>query len=294
MFFGGRCGRVRFMKNKPSSGVFFVVAAACTFALAGILIKLCTFSPQIINSLRCLFAGLLMGAYMKARGHRFTWKSAGTWLCALANFGMGLLFVMANKMTTAANAIVLQFTMPAFIILLQWIFWKKRPDRTAVIACVLSFAGILCFFLESLGGGHMAGDILALVSGILYAVLFLTKQIKGADFESGVLISFVISVFFGLPSVLAEPAAAWSGVNILLVAALGLVQQGLSYIFLNKGLDSVPPVTASLVSMVEPILNPVLVAIFYHETIGWISMIGAVIVLGSAAWYNAREAKSQG
>ena len=75
------------------------------------------------------------------------------------------------------------------------------------------------------------------------------------------------------------------------VILLGFVQIGMAYIFLAKGLDYVPPVAASLISMVEPIVNPILVAVFYGETIGFISIIGAVIVLGSATFYSVYSSK---
>ena len=280
------------MANEQTSvrGIVFVTLSACTFALAGILIKLCSWSSLSINGLRCLFAAFVMAGYMAYKKHRFV-VNVPVLFTAAVNLGMGLLFVMANKMTTAANAIVLQFTMPAFIIVLQRIFWKIRPDRYAVAACVISFAGIVCFFLESLSGGGVAGNLLAVASGLLYAILFLSKKIPGCDFESAVLISFIGSFLMGIPALAAEPV--FFGTDLLLVFVLGVVQVGCSYIFLNIGLDLVPPVTASLLSMLEPILNPVLVAVFYHERMGWMSLVGAVIVLGSAAWYNTREAMSR-
>ena len=71
---------------------------------------------------------------------------------------------------------------------------------------------------------------------------------------------------------------------------LGIVQFGLSYIFLSKGLDRVSPVTASLTSTIEPILNPILVAIFFEEKIGMLSLVGAVLVIGAATVYNLRQA----
>ena len=76
------------------------------------------------------------------------------------------------------------------------------------------------------------------------------------------------------------------------VLVLGVVQFGLSYVFLSKGLDHVSPVTASLTSTIEPILNPVLVAIFCGETIGLLSVLGAILVIGSATVYNLRQAKN--
>ena len=86
---------------------------------------------------------------------------------------MAFTFVMATKMTTAANAIVLQFTEPVFLILIVWIVYRQIPKKVAVLTCFLVLCGIFCFFFESLSTGGMAGNILAIVSGVTYAGVFL-------------------------------------------------------------------------------------------------------------------------
>ena len=121
-----------------------------------------------------------------------------------------------------------------------------------------------------------------------YALVMMMKGFPGADFESSLLASHVISLSIGLPSFLGETdhsAKAW-----ICIILLGVIQFGLSYIFLSRGLDRVSPVTASLTSTLEPILNPILVAIFCGETIGRTAVIGAVLVIGAAACYNVYEA----
>jgi len=157
-----------------------------------------------------------------------------------------------------------------------------------VIACAVVFAGILCFFLDSLSAGGMAGNLLAVFSGFTYALVMMMKGFPGADFESSLLASHVMSLCIGLPSFLGETdhsAKAW-----ICIILLGVIQFGLSYIFLSRGLDCVSPVTASLTSTLEPILNPILVAIFCGETIGRTAFIGAALVIGAAACYNVYEA----
>ena len=174
------------------------------------------------------------------------------------------------------------------MILLMWALYKKKPKKAAVVACAVVFAGILCFFLDSLSAGGMAGNLLAVFSGFTYALVMMMKGFPGADFESSLLASHVISLSIGLPSFLGETdhsAKAW-----ICIILLGVIQFGLSYIFLSRGLDRVSPVTASLTSTLEPILNPILVAIFCGETIGRTAVIGAVLVIGAAACYNVYEA----
>jgi len=270
------------------SGVISILLSAICFAVGGVLIKSVNWGSFSINGGRCIFAFIVMLIYMKATKHKFVMNKEVI-LGALANFGMCLTFVAANKLTTAANAIVLQFTMPAFVIIFLMLFWKKKPEKIEIITVCISFLGMLCFFYESLSAGGMLGNIIAVISGALYAVVFLLKKIPGADFESSVLVSHVISVIVGLPFIIRETDFGYS--NILWIALLGIVQLGAAYVFLTRGLSTVPPVAASLISMIEPILNPILVAIVCGEMIGPISLIGALIVLGSATVYNVVEAK---
>ena len=266
-------------------GFIYTALSAVCFATGGLLIKLNTWSSMSINGMRSCFAFFIFLLYMKLTKHqfKFNWKVL---LGVVANSMMGITFIMANKMTTAANAIVLQFTLPIYIMLLTWIFLKKKPDKVSVISGMISLVGIMFFFFESLSLGGMTGNVLALVSGFFYAIVFLIKQIPDSDFESSAIISFVLNFVIGIPFILQE--TDWGIMNMSTGVLQGVVQIGLAYIFLNMALDKVPPVGASLISMIEPILNPVLVAIFYGEKIGKISFVGAIIVLASALFYNLR------
>lgn len=266
-------------------GFIYTALSAVCFATGGLLIKLNTWSSMSINGMRSFFAFFIFLLYMKLTKHqfKFNWKVL---LGVVANSMMGITFIMANKMTTAANAIVLQFTLPIYIMLLTWIFLKKKPDKVSVISGMISLVGIMFFFFESLSLGGMTGNVLALVSGFFYAIVFLIKQIPDSDFESSAIISFVLNFAIGIPFILQE--TDWGIMNLSTGVLQGVVQIGLAYIFLNMALDKVPPVGASLISMIEPILNPVLVAIFYGEKIGKISFVGAIIVLASALFYNLR------
>ncbi|MDO4490317.1 MAG: DMT family transporter [Lachnospiraceae bacterium] len=270
-----------------NTGVLCMIGSAVFFALGGLLIKLNSMPALSINGLRCFFSFIVLLIYMKLRKHHFV-LNGGTLLCTVANAGMCLAFVYANKLTSAANAIVLQFTMPIFIILIMWLFFHRKPEKSSLIACFVSFVGILFFFFDSLTLQGLLGILLAILSGMLYAVVFVSKQIRGCDFESAVLLSFVISFLMALPTILTK--TEYTPVNVITVVILGVFQMAVSYILLARGLQSVPPVAASLISMVEPVLNPILVAVFYGELIGPLSLVGAVIVIASATVYNVLEA----
>lgn len=275
--------------NKLRGTVYVLLSAVC-FSLGGLLIKSIPWSPIAIQGTRSFFSLLVIGGYMLINKRKVVINRAVI-LGALFNFVMAITFVMATKMTTAANAIVLQFTEPVFVILLLWILYKKRPQKDAVLASAVVFIGILLFFFESLTAGGMIGNLLAIFSGFTYALVFLMKGFPGADFESSILLSNVLSVVVGIPSYLKESEntlVIWGWVVLL-----GTLQCGLSYILLSKGLDEVSPIAASLTSTIEPILNPLLVAWFYGEKIGGIAIVGACLVVGASTLYNIWQTNKQ-
>ena len=273
--------------NTSIKGTIFVLLSAICFSLGGVLIKSIPWSSVTIQGIRSIFSSLVIGSFMLMRHQRFVVNKT-VLLGAVFNTVMAFTFVAATKMTTAANAIVLQFTEPIFVILLLWVLYKKKPGKDALLACVVVFSGILCFFFESLSAGGMVGNMLAIFSGLTYALVMLMKGFKGSDFESSLLISNAISMIIGIPALLKETdysVEIW-GFMIL----LGVFQFGFSYVFLSKGLDYVSPVTASLTSAIEPILNPLLVAAFCGETIGALGIVGAVLVVGASTTYNVLQA----
>lgn len=241
-----------------------------------------------INGGRTAVALVVIGGYLWKTGHkpRFNrWILLG----ALSVCGTNILFAIANKMTTAANAIVLQFTAPIFVLIFTIFFFQKRPRRLDMLTCLFVFGGILFFFLDSLEFGGGIGNILALLSGISYAGVFLLNDMPDGDAISSVFWGDVISAVTGLPFLLRETDFSMPTLSSLLI--LGIFQVGLAYILLTVGLKTTPAVTASLVSGIEPVLNPILVAVFYHEMVGPFALIGAVIVVGSVIIYNVICAK---
>ena len=202
---------------------------------------------------------------------------------------MSITFVCATKMTFAANAIILQFTHPVFLILILWLFYHKRPDKRAILTCIIALIGIVCFFFDKITSGGMLGNLLAIISGLSYAIMFQMKKMKGGDFESSLVISYILAFIIGLPTAMHETIhtpSIW-----LVIVLLGAVQTGLATICLSRGLDAVSPVTAALTSGIEPILNPVSAAIICGETIGPMSIAGGVLVIGSVLAYSLSQIK---
>lgn len=269
-------------------GTLFVFAAAVLYSIGGLCIKVIPWNGMSINGGRTAIAVVVIGIYLALIRHP---PRMNRWILlgAVLVFSTNALFSVANKLTTAANTIVLQFTAPIFVIVFTLIFWRKRPSRLDLAACAVVFGGVIFFFLDSLEMGGSLGNALALLSGVTYAGVFMMNDMPNSDAISSVFWGDVISALVGLPFLLQE--TEFTPVALFSLVMLGTFQVALAYILLCIGLKTTPPVTASLVSGIEPVLNPILVAVFYRETIGGLAMVGAAVVVVGVVAYNVLQAR---
>ncbi len=284
------------MKNRSSAasrGMLFVFLSAVCFSIGGLFMKLIPWNGLAINSARNIFSFLLLLLFILEKKHRIVINKT-VLIGALAITGTNILYCVANKLTTAGNTIILQFTMPIWVMLFSTLLLRKKPTRLDLVAAFFVFAGVICFFVDSLSTGHLAGDLLALLSGVFYSGVFMMNARPESDSLSSVLIGMLLNVLTGLPFLIAErPLSA--GPDVLIpILVLGIFQLGLAYIFLTTGLEDTPPIAASLISGIEPVLNPVLVAVFYGEMLTPLSLVGAAIVFISILTYNLLSLKRAG
>ena len=274
--------------SKRQLGTLCVFLAAVLYSIGGLCMKVIPWSGMAINGGRTAIALVVIGIYLVIVKHplRFNrWVILG----ALCVFGTNALFSVANKMTTAANAIVLQFTAPIFVVLFTMFFFKTRPTKLDLGACAVVFGGIVFFFVDSLSMGGGVGNLLALISGISYAGVFMLNDMPNSDAISSVFWGDVLSAVTGLPFLLKETDFSFVPMTSLII--LGVFQVAVAYILLAYGLKTTPAVTASLVSGIEPVLNPILVAVFYGEKMGSIALVGAAIVIAGVVGYNILKLK---
>lgn len=271
-------------------GPFMMLLASVCFSLGGLLCKMIPWSAVAINGVRDLLGSLVIGGYLLATHHRL--RVNGVVLAGAAcMFGVTTLFVMANKMTTAANTIVLQYSAPVWIVLLMALFFRQKPKRGDLLAMAAVFLGIACFFIDSLSSGGAAGNVLAILAGICYAGLFILNSFEKGDALSSLFLGQLAAGLILTPFLARE--SNFSTVTLSSVIVLGLIQVGLGYIFFYQGTKYTHPVTASLVAGVEPILNPLLVAIFWNERLTPLAIIGAVIVVFAVLLYSVLKIRQE-
>ena len=265
-----------------------LLAAALCWSAGGLLIKWIPWPPLAVASGRGLLAALVLA--LATRGLRFTWTRVQVGAAvayALCTIG----FVVATKLTTAANAILLQYTAPIWIALFGASVLGERTTRSDWWAVGVTLAGMLLFFADSLRWSGVLGNLIGVASGISFAAmtLLMRKQKQGSVTES-IILGNLIAGATGSFWLVEAPGLNASGWVALL--ALGVVQLGLSYMLYARAIKHVTALEAVLIPVIEPILNPVWVMLFVGERPGPLSLCGGLLVLGAVTWRAASSIRA--
>ncbi len=267
---------VQKMKN-TSKGNLYILSAAVLWSTGGLVMKAVPFNGIVVNFFRTVFAFLFFAAVRRS----FRIQINRTILLgAICFFASTTLCACSNKMTTAANAIVLQYTAPLFVLAMQCIRDRILPKRREVALLACAFFGMVLFFCDQLDPGKMLGNICGVLSGIFFAGMFIVDEMPGSSNADSNMLGFLMTMIVGLPFVLTgdiyfTPLIAAS------VVFLGIVQIGMAYYMFSKGVSLTPPVNASLISVLEAVLNPLWVFLFMGERPGSFALLGAVFIIGA-------------
>jgi drug/metabolite transporter (DMT)-like permease len=205
-----------------------------------------------------------------------------------------IVFVIANKHTTSANAILLQYTAPVWAALLGWAIAGERPRWEQWAALALVFSGMLLFFKDGLGGGSFFGDVLAIISGIAFGAhsVFL-RMIKRGDAADAMLLSHILCVLFSVPFFFLYPPGLSPG-TAGAILFMGIVQIGAASALFAYGIRRVTAIQAMLTAMIEPVLNPVWVLAVTGEKPALSALIGGGVIISAlslSALISARRGK---
>lgn len=264
--------------KKESFAILEMLLCATLWSIAGILMKFIPWNGFALAGMRSLISGLTIALYMLLARKRFVF-SRRTLIAGLLTGSVYICFTVANKLTTAASAIVLQFTDPVFIVLFSAILFHKRPRRADVLVVLITLFGIALFFFDQLTPGNFLGNCVAILAGFFMACMYMSVGNLPADERfSAVLIGQSFTFLVGLPAVvLTRPA--FTAVTITSILLLGVFQLGISYILFVNATLYCPPLACALLAAMEPLLNPVWVLLFYGERPGPYALIGGVIVV---------------
>jgi drug/metabolite transporter (DMT)-like permease len=268
-----------------------MLACAMMWSISGIFIKMIPWNPLVIAGWRSLLGAAVIYAYMRVKRIPFiiSRRSLPGGVFLALTF---LTFLTANKMTSPANAVVLQYTAPIFILLFSALFLKKKFAAEDYAVVPLTVAGITMFFIDGLGAGNAAGNIIGVLSGVFFAAMFMTTN--GTDENTrmnSILIGQMLTALVGIPltAVFDTPVSAPALTSLFV---LGIVQLGIPYILYGLAVKYCPPLYSSLLASLEPLVNPLLVYIFLGEAPGpWALFGGSLVIVTIACWYILKEWK---
>lgn len=280
----------------PAASRLQVLAAALLFSTGGAAIKACTFDGLQVASLRSGIAALVLP--LLVAGARRGWGRPRTWLVAAAYAATLVMFVTSTKLTTAANAIFLQSTAPLWILVLApWLLAERFRARDLAFLATAA-AGLAVLFAGTAPPSATApdpatGNLLALASGVTWAFTVMGLRWLERSGEHGGLAAAAAGNLLAFVAVLpwAWPIPAAGALDWLTLAWLGVFQIGLAYLFLTRGLGHVPALEASLLLLVEPVLNPLWTWLAHGENPGAWPVAGGALVLaaiGAKAVVDAR------
>jgi drug/metabolite transporter (DMT)-like permease len=256
--------------------VLLLLITAVLWSLGGVLIKSIDWPSMAKAGGRSAIACVILWGWLGRP--RFSW-SLGQIGAALAYTATVTLFVVANDRTTAANAIFLQYTGPIYVALLSPWLLGERIRRSDWLCIAMTLAGIALFFRDQFSPRGLSGICFALLSGLSFGTMVvLLRKERDASPASALLLGNLFTAVIGLPFALGHPLPAPQAGAL---AVLGVVQLGIPYILYSIAIRRVTALEAVLIPALEPILNPLWVALAQHERPGAWSLIGGTLVLGA-------------
>jgi DME family drug/metabolite transporter len=267
------------------SPIWFVVVAVLLWSTGGLFIKWGTLSDAELSGARSLFAAATVMVLTRREGFRLNLVTA---IAAVFYAALLYLFVRATLMTTAANAIFLQYTAPVYILLAEPFFFKEKYRAADFVVVAFCLVGMSLFFVGQLRPEDVEGNLNALGSGACFAVFFLLlrhPRAREVNRASSVIYGNLLLALVMLPAVI-KGLEHFTQTNILIAAYLGVVQIGVAYTLLTLGIArGVKSLDAGIIGYIEPVLNPVWVFLFLGERPAKWALVGGAIIIVSVIYH---------
>ena len=282
----------KIIKSIPANkkGLIYISLAALLWSSGGLFIKILTLDAFQISFYRSAIAAITIIVISKANKKKLNYEfDIISVLCSLCYALVLIMFVVAAKLTKVANAIFLQFTAPIYLLILEPIFLKTKFEKKNLIALVFCFTGMVLFFFGKLELSGIQGNLIAIGSGISFALftLFLKwkKQIhKTEDTMIYIVVGNILVCLFCLPLIFNNLTLDFTQFLILLY--MGIFQIGISYIIFNEGVKYISATESMIIAMLEAILSPIWVFLGVGEVPSGYAIAGSLIILITIVWRN--------
>lgn len=261
--------------SEHNKGILAVFLTAILWSSGGLFIKLISLNSMQLSFFRCAIAAIVFAVLFRKRVLRFNRLSLFN---SLAYSAVLILFVIATKTTTAANAIFLQSTAPIYVLIFEPILTKTKWERINIITIVVCFLGMILFFMGDLTPGDIEGNFAALLAGVAFATFFLGMKKNDPQYgESSIFYGNILVALFCVPFITDMQGISLQ--DFAMVSFLGVFQIAFAYALFSYGLKRIIAVEASIISMFEPVLNPIWVFIGYGEVPSFYAIIGGIIIV---------------
>ena len=283
------------IKKAGVSPLLLVFGAAVLWSTGGLFIKATSLSAFELSFGRSLLAAITIAIVTRREGFGLNRVSVVTSILYAA---LLILFVAATKLTTAANAIFLQYTAPVYVLILEPLFYKERFRRRDLITVAACVGGMALFFVGKLRPQDVNGNLLALASGVCFALFFLLlrhSRARNVNRASAAIYGNLIVVLICAPAFLGAARRGIGASDLARISYLGIIQIGCAYLLFTlamaRGLRSLD---ASIVGYIEPVLNPIWVFLFIGERpSGW-AILGGAIIIASVIAHMLIETRLRG
>lgn len=272
--------------NRKSTGIIWMVGAMLCWGTSGFFLEFIPWDPMLIAAIRVIPAGLTIYVYMCIRGLEIRFDRRA-WKIAIPMLVCCVIYVVACKLSTAANAGALQQISPFFLLILTAVLYKTPIRRCDLLAAVFTMVGVVLFFLKKFDPSFMLGNILGVISGIPLALMYLfmgdnvTEDVR----LSATLLSDIVSFFLCLPFSFFTPSQITT-LSIVMLVLFGAIQLGLSYICLAKASAFCPPLVMSLLTALVPPINALWLVLGFGRGFGLLDFAGMGVILVTIVIWN--------
>ncbi|MBC8571152.1 DMT family transporter [Zongyangia hominis] len=274
----------------PGKATVLLVICAAMWSFNGTWIKLVDFHPIVTNSARCIFTALTLYLYSRYKKEKIA-VNKETIIGGLIMTSMMVVSACAFRMTTAANAIILQYVSPIYVLIVSVLFFKQKARLKDILVVVFSILGVALFFIDKVEAGNLWGNILAVFLGMLFALSFLYNNHTTQNPLHIIFFACIFSALVGIPFYFVYPPH-FTPASGTAIVAMGVVNLGIPYILYSMSIQRCSALTASIATMVEPILTPVWALLLVKEKPGQFALYGAVLVLLTISLYSISNARA--
>lgn len=289
------------LEASPVRNRLLLIGAALLFSTGGAAIKAATLTGWQVASFRSGVAAVVLLAVLPEARRGWSWRLAPVGVAYAATL---VLFVLATRLTTAANAIFLQSTAPLYLLLLgPWLL--REPVRRSDVVYVLAVAGgMALLFLGTEQALATApdprrGNLLGVASGLSWALTVTGLRWLGRSGEGNAALAPVVAgnlLAFLAALPMALPLTRISGADVAVILYLGIVQIGLAYFFVTRAIRHVPAFEATTVLLLEPVMNPIWAWMVQSERPGAWALGGGAVILSATVvntWRQARRLRGR-